>query len=161
MKGFELTKEMLKTARKSTPSPIDELARRLNRSRSFVEKICQEPPTDEYPEGNGLPNPIDQMDEIFEFMLLHCPQMAEVLIGRYATRLARHRELQQPARPLRRREQIKRFFAEWADVMEALTANDDPEVLHQQWQEAQVEFFRLIGIVPASTPIEAGSLFKH
>lgn len=59
----------------------------VGRSLSSVQKWKREPATDENPSASGLEDPITLCDRIFDWCLLHCPQMAELLAERYKRKL--------------------------------------------------------------------------
>lgn len=150
--GYELTKELLKAARTSLRSPYDELARRLGRSRSYLEKIVQESPSDDNPHADGIPNPIDQTDAVFEFALHYAPEYAELIVAHFAERLRQHKALQQRFFAPTQGEvndQIQRFFKEQSDVFTAIACKATPDEYRRQWAEAQVQFDELVSMVEA------------
>lgn len=150
MTGHELLHGLLRASREFVKSGYDELARRLGKSRSYVEKIVQEPPSETNPDGIGIPNPIDQVDAIFDFALQYGPEFAGIIAARYTTRLEEHKKRQQLlfVRPtdLEWVEQVQRFFQEKADVLTALTVNANADQLEREWEEAASEFRQLLAM---------------
>jgi hypothetical protein len=147
--GFELTRQILKASRDFLRSPYDELARRLNKSRSYVDKITQEPPSDENPDGNGLPNCIDQLDVLFDFALLYAPEYAELLAQRLPRRLEAHKRAQQRFGPVSSSEinaQILTLFTETSELHAAIATNQPSERILKELADVVLRTEQLLGM---------------
>ena len=115
-------------------------------SRSTYEKWGRKPASDETPSGTGLINPIQRLDRIFDWFLLHNPSWAIAIIQRYTLklRLFRERHSLQPLSPSEYRSRLSKVIAENSDVITSLVSGAPLSVVKKEIAEYQRELDELV-----------------
>ena len=116
-----------------------QLANVLGISESLVIKWQREPVSDENPNATGTPNPIERVDRIFDFMLIHSPDSAQVLASRYQAKLDEFyaRVLRQPLSDQEWRTKVGHCLQQSAEAISAILEGAPASVVRQEWEEAK------------------------
>lgn len=118
------------------------LASALGVSESLVTKWLREPVSDESPTATGVPNPIERLDLVFDWLLVHSPSTAQLVANRYAARFEEFlgRVTQQPMRPGEWAGKVSSCFRTLADLLQ----DADPDDLRDRWETSKLEIEELV-----------------
>jgi hypothetical protein len=154
MRVGDKNKHMNERREQSQVEPFEILARAIPRGKarslasalgvteSLITKWLREPLSDEAPTATGVPNPIERLDFIFDWMLVHSPSTAQLLAHRYAGRFEAFmdRIVSQPLKSGEWQAKLSDCFRTLADLLQ----DSDPDDLRDRWEDCKLAIEELI-----------------
>jgi len=115
------------------------LANLLGVSESLVLKWQREPTSDENPNATGTPNPLERLDRIFDFCLLHNRSAAAIIASRYQAKLDEFYDsvLREPLAEHEWNSKIAEGMRETTQALAAIIEKAPSETVRKEWEEAQ------------------------
>ncbi|HYP29377.1 MAG TPA: hypothetical protein VE262_21885 [Blastocatellia bacterium] len=116
------------------------LANILGISESLVLRWQRQPVSEENRGATGTPNPIERVDRIFDFMLIHSPESAQMLASRYQAKMDEFlaKAVREPLSEKEWKEGVAGCLHQSAVVMTAIVGGAPAEVVRQQWEAAKL-----------------------
>ena len=127
------------------------VANLLGVSESLVLKWQREPISDENPAATGTRNPVERLDLIFDFFLIHDPKAAAVIASRYQAKLDEFytRVLRQSLGENEWNTKIATSLRENAEAMSAIIEKASPTIAREQWERAKLQIEEMIRRIEA------------